>query len=91
MTPVTYFDISMEAIERFFFELYFLRLKGFAKQVFTALLVAGVVCYFFGSCSELPRTKVPAGGELHFHLLKGGDVKQVVGAHLSKVFFCFFS
>lgn len=26
--------------------------------------------------------QVPAGGELHFHLLKGGDVKQVVGPEI---------
>ena len=29
------------------------------------------------------RYQVPPGGELHFHLLKGGDAKQVVGQSLS--------
>lgn len=30
--------------------------------------------------------QVPAGGELHFHLLKGGDAKQVVGCELNWIF-----
>lgn len=32
--------------------------------------------------------QVPAGGELHFHLLKGGDAKQVVGWELNWIFRC---